>query len=441
MSRIGKASRRIMLGAALLAGAVVVAGPAFAQGTQTQAPAYSREEYDAYMAAHSEKVPEQKIKLLDDFVAKYPKSALMLYIDNDYYLAYLQVKDYPKTISAVDKLLTYGEKIDPVSQLQARLARAQAFLAIANTITAPDQLNAARDSARQGLKDADALKKDDKTPQEDFDKQKRQIVGMFDSVVATTSWALKDAPGSVEAYKALLALDPNDATSYYRIGVIDLTQMNPPQFMDGVWALARSISLKGPSEAQIRDYLKKVVSNYQGGAVCDSLLTDEVNQLVTLATGSPDRPASYTLSSADDLQKMRDDTANFIAYLREGGDHGKVMWLATCGLDYPEVVAKIIAIDTPTDGSPIVLHVFTGTTPEETQNGTAADMEVKLDGSQPEAKRLLVGDELRFGATLTGYDPPPAFMLHWEKGKVNPEDIPSETGKKPATKKKTGGEK
>ena len=29
------------------------------------------------------------------------------------------------------------------------------------------------------------------------------------------------------------------------------------------------------------------------------------------------------------------------------------------------------------------------------------------------------------------YDPDPAFMLHWEKGKVNAEDIPKEKGKKP----------
>jgi len=28
------------------------------------------------------------------------------------------------------------------------------------------------------------------------------------------------------------------------------------------------------------------------------------------------------------------------------------------------------------------------------------------------------------------YDPDPAFMLHWDKAKVNPEDIPAEKGGK-----------
>ncbi|MGH9591783.1 MAG: hypothetical protein ACRD5L_01735, partial [Bryobacteraceae bacterium] len=125
----------------------------------------------------------------------------------------------------------------------------------------------------------------------------------------------------------------------------------------------------------------------------------------------------------------------FIPYLREGGDHGKLMWLATCGLEYPEVVAKVISVDAPPDG-PVVLHLYTGATADETEAGTTADMEVKLT-AQPEAKRVQAGDGLRFGATLVGYDQNP-FMLHWDKGTVNPEDIPAENekGKKHPIKKK-----
>ncbi len=214
--------------------------------------------------------------------------------------------------------------------------------------------------------------------------------------------------------------------------------MTPPQDLDAFWAFARAVSLKGKNAAQIHDYLKKVVVVYQQ-ASCDSLVDDEVNQLITLAAGSPDRPASFTLYTADDLNQARTDTANFIPYLKEGGEHGKLMWLAVCGLDYPEIVTKLIAIDAPEAG-PAVLHTFTGVTGDETKDGTVPDMEVKLDGSQPEVKRIVLNDELRFGATLVGYDPTP-FMLHWEKGKVNPDDIPAETGKKPAPKKKPGGEK
>lgn len=438
MTPIGKAARRILMGAALLAGAASLARPAMAQGTVTQGPGYTLDEYNDYIKAHSQTVPEQKIKMLDDFVAKWPKSTLMPYIEQDYYATYYQLKDYTKTVEAIDKLLAFGDKIALQDQFGARVYRAQAFLAgYPKELNSPAQLNAARDSAKQCLKDLDAVPKPDKVSDDDFAKQKRNVTGILTQVLATTSAALKDMPGTIAAYKAMLALDPNDAATFSRLGIVYLS-MTPPQTMDGLWALARSISLKVQNEAQVRTYLRGQVLKYQGGLVqCDNLLDDEVNQIIALAAGSADRPASFTLISGDDITKAQTDTTNFIPYLREGGDHGKLMWLATCGLDYPEIVTKLIALDAP-EGGDMVLHTFTGTTPDETKDGTVADMEVKLDGSQPEAKRLVVNDELRFGATLKGYDQNP-FMLHWEKGKINPEDIPAETGKKPAPKKKGAG--
>jgi tetratricopeptide (TPR) repeat protein len=439
MTPIGKISRGILLGAALLAGGADLGRSMAAQGTTTQAPKYTLEEYNAFTAANTQAVPEQKIKMLDDFVAKYPKSALLVYVYNAYLTTYTGLKDYPKAIDAVDKLLGLGDPLDPLSQFQAKLARAQDFLAGASMkeLNTPQQLNAARESARQALKDIDTLKKPDATSDADWDKVKKQSSGIFTQVIATTSVALKDIPSTVAAYKSMLALDPTDAGTYSRLGVAYLS-MAPPQTMDGLWALARSISLKVQNEPQIRAYLRAQVLKYQGNVVqCDNLLDDEVNQIVALAAGSADRPASFTLISGDDITKAQSDTTNFIPYLREGGDHGKLMWLATCGLDYPEIVTKLIALDAP-DGGQMVMHTFTGTTPDETKDGTVADMEVKMDGTQPDIKRIQINDELRFGATLKGYDQNP-FMLHWEKGKVNPEDIPAETGKKPAPKKKGAG--
>ncbi len=438
MTPIGKAARRILMGAALLAGAASLARPAMAQGTVTQGPGYTLDEYNDYIKAHSQTVPEQKIKMLDDFVAKWPKSTLMPYIEQDYYATYYQLKDYTKTVEAIDKLLAFGDKIAVQDQFTARVYRAQAFLAgNPKELNSPAQLNAARDSAKQCLKDLDAVPKPDKVSDDDFAKQKKNVTGILTQVLATTSAALKDMPGTVAAYKAMLALDPNDAATFSRLGIVYLS-MTPPQTMDGLWALGRSISLKVQNEAAVKAYLRGQVLKYQGGLVqCDNLLDDEVNQIIALAAGSADRPASFTLISGDDITKAQTDTTNFLPYLREGGDHGKLMWLATCGLDYPEIVTKLIVLDAP-EGGDMVLHTFTGTTPDETKDGTVADMEVKLDGSQPEAKRLVVNDELRFGATLKGYDQNP-FMLHWEKGKINPEDIPAETGKKPAPKKKGAG--
>jgi hypothetical protein len=60
---------------------------------------------------------------------------------------------------------------------------------------------------------------------------------------------------------------------------------------------------------------------------------------------------------------------------------------------------------------------------------------VKVVG-QPEAAKLNKDETPapRFTGTLMSYDPAPAFMLHWDKAKVNAEDLPKEKAK-PAPKK------
>ena len=70
-----------------------------------------------------------KIKLLDDFVSKYPNSTLLQYVYQLYYQAYAQQKNYPKGIEYADKLVALGDKADIGARLQAIQARVQAFSA------------------------------------------------------------------------------------------------------------------------------------------------------------------------------------------------------------------------------------------------------------------------------------------------------------------------
>jgi tetratricopeptide (TPR) repeat protein len=447
MSRIANISISFLLGLALLVGAASLASASRAQGAQQQqqqqaAPTqqYGAEAYAAYGTCNSTTVPEQKIGCLDNWMAKYAKTdpGLLFYVSVAYLQTYPLVKDYPKSVEAADKVLSFPN-LSSDDQFHVLYSRAQFYMAGINLkeFNTPEAINSARDGARQALKMADTLKKPDATKQEDWDKGKKEIAVFLSSVIATTSDKLKDYPGVIEAYKSLLSIDPTDGTSYYQIGNAYM-KMTPPQYLDGFWNIARSISLKVQNEAQVRTYLRNLVAKYQGGLVqCDNLTDEEVNQMIALAGGSPDRPASYTLPTGDDLSKAQQDTANFIPYLQEGGDHGKLMWLAVCGLEYTDFVTKIIAIDLPPadapPDAPIVLHVFTGADAAATNAGTVANMEVKIIG-QPDAKRLLAGDEMEFTATLAAYDPSP-FMLHWEKGKANPEFIPAEKGKPPVKKK------
>jgi len=124
--------------------------------------------------------------------------------------------------------------------------------------------------------------------------------------------------------------------------------------------------------------------------------------------------------------------ASVISDLKAGGDKAKVTWLASCGLEFPDVPGKLI--DVAGEGDAVNLKEAFVTSEAEFQAATTANMDVKIAG-QPEAAKLEKGNPVRFTGTLSAYDPDPAFMLHWDKAKVNAEDLPKDKEKKTPTKR------
>ncbi len=180
----------------------------------------------------------------------------------------------------------------------------------------------------------------------------------------------------MNAFKAALANKPDDAVSAYRLGLAYLA-MNPPQALDGFWALARAVNLKVPDSDKVKDYLRaKVLAYEQPG--CDNQVDAQVGEMLQLAANSPERPATYMIPSADDLNKVRQSSniITVISDLNGGGDKAKMTWLAICGAEFPEVVGKIID-EQKTDAS-IDFMVYTGATPEDMQAATMSNMDVKV---------------------------------------------------------------
>ena len=393
--------------------------------TDQAKPGYSLAEYNQYQAADKEANPQQKVKVLDDFVKAYPNSTLMPYIYRDYYTTYMALKNYAQSVEYADRMIALGDKIDTTGKLEAYYTRAQAFYlgAGGKDMQTPDALTKARDASVAGLKVLDDLKKPDAVAADQFEQQKKGVKVLFNAVAALASTNMKDYAGAAGYYKTVLSITPEDPVTHYRLGIVDL-QMNPPMGTDGFWELARAIDLKIPNDAQVRAYLKNQIIRYQQPA-CDKLVDDQVTELLTLASSATEKPATLNVPSAADLQKARDDTANFIPALVAGGDAGKAMWLASCGLEYPDVGVRVME-PPAVEGDTVTLKVFRGATPEEIEAATMANMTVKIDG-QPEAKRLEKDAVVRFTGTLTGYTQSP-FMLTWDKAKINMEDLPEEKG-------------
>ncbi len=406
-----------------------------AAGAAASQPKYTVAEYNAYTAAANEKNPAAQIKELDDFVAKYPNSELLRFAYPVYYKNYFSQKNFAKTIEYADKELALGDKATPTDRYEAYYARALAYTNLQNPDAATAK--AAREAALAGLKSIDLVQKPEGVDQAKFDEQKKLSTIFFNGTAGSAALAAKDYAGAVESYKAVLAITPDDLTSEYSLGKA-YTAMNPPQPLDALWAFSKAATSKSANEAQskqIKAYVRKLITNYQGGTVCDPLTDAELNELLQLASSSVDRPASYKLYASADLDAARKDMtiASVVTDLKAGGDKAKLTWTAACGLEFPDVPGKIIEVTAGPDT--VVLKNAFVTSDAEFEAATTPNMEITVKiADQPEAAKLEKDNAMRFTGTLESYDPDPAFMLHWDKAKVNAEDLPK-PGKKPAPRR------
>src|SRR5438309_8121038 len=419
--------------------------PAAGQDAAAKGPKYTQAEYNAEQACAAEKVPAAIVKCADDFVSKYPNSDLLVYIYPLYYQAYSAQKNYLKMIEIADKLAALGDKVDALTRFNAYYSHATAYYAmISDSTVGPNAskdaalAKAAQAAAASALKTFEEVKKPDAVTDDGWAKQKTVSQLTLNGIAAQAAMNAKDCSAGVTSYKAALTLNPDDLTFNYRLGQAYLC-MNPPQQMDAFWSIARAVTAKGATQAQaakVKDYLRKLIVNYQGGTVCDSLTDAELNELLQLAGSSAERPSSYSLPSAADLSAAQKDMtiASVVNDLKAGSDKAKLTWLAACGLEFPEVPGKGIEVVPDTDA--IVLKIAFVTSDAEFDAATTPNMEVKVVG-QPEAARVEKDSAVHFTATLVSYDPEPAFFLHWDKSKVKAEDIPKEKGtpKKPPVRK------
>jgi tetratricopeptide (TPR) repeat protein len=435
MNVTSRVARTVII--ALLTLLCITLTPVRGQDAAAGGQKYTMAEYNAYKAADAEKNPAAQLKLLDDFVAKYPNSALLNYVYPMYYRNYGTQRNFQKVIEYADKYIALGDaQTNANDRNQAYYLRAIAYINLSNTD--PAVAKSAYTAAMDGAKLVETLPKPEGFDDAKFADEKKKELIIFDSTAGNAATVEKDYPSAIAAYKAVLAITPDEFITNYTIGKVYMS-MTPPALADAQWYFARAASSKTANEAQskqVKAYLRKVIANYQGGTVCDVLTDAELNELLQLASTTPDRPASYKLYSSADLTAAQKDMtiASVVVDLKAGGDKAKLTWTASCGLEFPDVPGKIIEVTPGADSTQ--LKVAFVTSDAEFETATTPNMDVKVVG-QPEAAKLEKDNPVHFTGTLMSYDPDPAFMLHWDKAKVNDEDLPKEKGapKKPAVKK------
>ncbi len=458
----------------MVLGLAVSGTAALAKAPAQQKPTYSYAEYNAYQAAAKETNPQQRIKLLDDFVSKFPKSTLLPFVYQAYYQTYDQLKQYDKVIEYADKLITStNSAVDNGMKLQALYARELAFNYSfdAKASDATQQAQTAQKDAEMGLGLLDNLAKPAAMTDEQFAQQKKGPTALFAYTQGYAALFLKDYPTAIKGLKLALANDPANPVTYFRLGVAYLAKAAQEQaaaspaapaaatasttpatagsssaagtettasapaplpgptpgqqdYMNGFWALARSVALGGSTKTTVQAYLQNQMLVYQKTA-CQDLLTGELNDLLQMAqtTQTVDPPSGYSLPSGTQLSTYLQNNNLFTIMqdLQGGGDRAKFVWLAVCGNEFPEVPVKVISV-TPSDTG-VDMMVYSGTSSKDLMAAKTSNMEVMVD-SQPDAQRVKKDDIVRFTGTVASYDPAPNFLLHWDKAQVNPADIP-----------------
>src|SRR5437762_2253760 len=251
------ATRRLTGLAALLALCLVLgsASSAYAQAAAagSQDPGakqpYTMAEYNSEQACASDKVPASQNKCLDDFVSKYPNSNLLIYVYPMYYQAYYQLKNWPKVIENADKVVSLGEKVGANDRYNALYVRAFAY----NSLSPADQTAQAKTAitgASAALKLQPDLKKPDQIDEKAFEEEKKKGAIVLNGTAAQAAFLTKDYPTAITYYKAVLALNPDEPITNYRLGQAYMAS-TPPQAMDGVWYIARAATSKAATQEQV----------------------------------------------------------------------------------------------------------------------------------------------------------------------------------------------
>jgi tetratricopeptide (TPR) repeat protein len=172
------------------------------QQVQTQPPqqvlsprAQTKDESDAFNALQKEQAPDKRIELADAFVAKFPNSDLMQYVQGVRVDSYSKLGKFKEAIGAseeaINALIKYGEKIQARADSDSKLSDKD------------------KEAARKKDKNAVFVDKESAEYKTFMSQSEDQIFGLHQFVMNAYQ-QLNDAPKMVEWGEKALGFKPND---------------------------------------------------------------------------------------------------------------------------------------------------------------------------------------------------------------------------------------
>ena len=291
------------------------------------------------------------------------------------------------------------------------------------------KLATAEQNAKKGLEVIAAMTPPQGVTPEQFEKQKEQSATILHQTLGFVALEKGDFSTAQRELRISAESKNDDALGFYWLGRTYLSQ-KPPDYEQGMWAMARSVSITGQSalndatKTQFKDYLTKAYEARHGS-------TDGMNDLLAQASASPFPPPGFHIMTAEEMAppepepepeppprelsvKIEElsDFSKIQEYLQAGGLKSEDTWALLKGAELP-LPGKVIAATPAANPTKIQIVV----SPELALEEGKYDVELTL--AAPLGKQLAAGSMINFEGTLDTYTARP-FLLKMVDGKVTP---------------------
>jgi tetratricopeptide (TPR) repeat protein len=383
-------------------------------------------EYNAYVGAVQQQDPNAKISGLEAFLQQYPNSVMKEDALELLMAAYQQTGNAQKMSDTANRLL----------QANPNNVRALALLAFYHRSLAQagqdaqKNLDLAKQYGEKGLQALQTYQKPEGVSDQEYEKIKTQMGGIFSGAVGLAALQSKDYATATKDLKAAADVNPNDFSTVYPLALAYL-QENPPDYLNGIWYGARAANLapNPQMQQQIEKYVKSMYTKYHG--------SDEgwPNVMAT-AKASPTPPPDFKVTQyipptpaqqAHDLvtKKAPKDMsfAEWELVLSSGEQaDADTVWNAIKGVSL-QMEGQVLS------ASPTKIEIAAS---EDDIQAKRADIILNMTGTIPARLMPKEGSTLDFEGTPTSYTPSP-FVMTMEKGALLTKAAPKPTPKKRPT--------
>lgn len=373
-------------------------------------------EYNAYITAIQQKDNNAKISALEAFLTQYPNSVMKNTALEVLMGTYQQTGNSAKVVDTAKRLLT----ADPNSLRALALLTYLARQGVMSQQNVQQNLSDLQTYCSKGLDAVKANQKPAGMKDEDFEKLKKETTLIFNGGCGFGALQSKDYQHAQEYMKAAVDQDPNDLQNVYPLCTAYLSA-NPPDSVNGLYCLARAVSIApagSAAQTQIQKYFQSVYKNYHGS-------DDGEDQVLATAKANPNPPAGFTITKyvpptpAEQAHSLVDGkTPDQIKQLSFGE------WELVLSAGTPDDQAKVwdVIKNVPLQMEGNVIEAPSNTelhiaASEDDIEQKRADITLTMSGPIPAARMPKVGDTFDFEGTPTSYTATP-FMMVMDTGKL-----------------------